>query len=213
MELHAEIAEGNAEFAKMMFSIFGLVLLLTCTPTALLDFAIPKWNADKAVRIEDAYKWLYQATRGGEHAAPDRAMAKEWLDGEWSSLADARTDEKLFEPLCPGSEIGRLNLRAFKSVGGTEDDILDAFLASATEYGATVNEFTAAWLELQKRLKKRAIGSVTLLDWQRLDSEMGVKGYPAVHHSTNYNDIRHPAYRVITKAELKKLRSKLKPSK
>lgn len=50
-------------------NMFTAVLVLACTPTALLDFAMPK---DKSVRIEVAYKWIHQATRGGEHAAPDR---------------------------------------------------------------------------------------------------------------------------------------------
>src|SRR3954463_11139203 len=165
-----------------MLSIAGLVLLLACTPTALLDFAIPKWKADKAVRIEDTYKWLYQATRGGEHAVPDRAGAKEWLDGEWSSLGPADKHESLIDPLCPGGEIVRINLRKFKASGGTENDILDAFFASAAEYRSTVNEFTAAWYELGKRLQKRGFGQVTSAAWEKLDAEMKAKNYPAVHH-------------------------------
>ena len=92
----------------------ALALVLACTPTALLDFAIPKWKTDEAVRIEDTYKWLYQATRGGEHAAPDREGAKQWLDGEWSSLAAKQKVENLWEPLSPGGDIGRVNMRAFK---------------------------------------------------------------------------------------------------
>jgi hypothetical protein len=62
------------------------LLILACVPSAILDLAIPKWKADKAVHIEDAYKWLYQATRGGEHAAPDEESARKWLDGEWQTL-------------------------------------------------------------------------------------------------------------------------------
>ena len=193
-----------------MLSIAGLVLLFACTPTALLDFAIPKWKADKAVRIEDTYKWLYQATRGGEHAAPDRDGARQWLDSEWSSLSDADSDEKLIDPLCPDGEIVRINLRKFKASGGTEDDILDAFLASAAEYRATVNEFTAAWFELGKRLKKKGFGQVTRSVWENLDAKMKAKNYPAVHHSEDYNKLRKPAYRIVTKIEADKLAAKLK---
>ena len=183
----------------------ALALVLACTPTALLDFAIPKWKTDEAVRIEDTYKWLYQATRGGEHAAPDREGAKQWLDGEWSSLAAKQKGEKLWEPLCPGGEIGRVNLRAFKDARGKEDDVLDAFLLSAAEYRGTADEFIAAWNELGKRLKKRPVGEIKLAEWTRLDAEMRAKNYPAVHHSENYNTIRSPAYRIITRVQWRKL--------
>src|SRR3982751_389691 len=101
--------------------VFAAVLVLACLPSALLDFAIPKWKADKSVHIEDAYKWLYQATRGGEHAVPDEDSARKWLDGEWQFLGNPLKDEPDWEPLCPGSEIGRLNLRPFKAGGGKED--------------------------------------------------------------------------------------------
>ena len=40
-----------------MYLFLTAILLFTCTPTALLDFAIPKWKADENIRIEDAYKW------------------------------------------------------------------------------------------------------------------------------------------------------------
>lgn len=190
--------------------LFSLIFFLACTPTALLDFAIPKWKADDAVRIEDTYKWLYQATRGGEHAAPDRDGARKWLDGEWSTLGEAQKGELLADPLCPGGEIVRVNLRKFKAAGGTEDDILDAFLASALEYRSTANEFTAAWFELGKRLKKKGFGQVTRTAWVTLDSQMKEKNYPAVHHSDDYNDLRKPAYRIVTKAEAGKLLVKLK---
>src|SRR5437016_6158087 len=189
--------------------IVALTLILACTPTALLDFAIPKWTANPNVRIEDAYKWIFQATRGGEHAAPDRGMAKEWLDGEWASLGKPTASEKLWEPLCPGEEIGRVNLRAFRAKGGTEDDLLDAFLASTTEYRATVAEFTAAWAELGKRLKKKRAGTLTFSEWSRVDAEMKAKGYPAIHHSKTYDDAERPAYRVVTKGEMLELRKKL----
>lgn len=186
-----------------------LVLLLSCTPTALLDFAVQKWKADPAVRVEDTYKWLFQATRGGEHAAPDRNSAKQWLDSEWSSLAAPIDKEPVWEPLCPGGEIGRVNLRAFKNAGGKEDDILEAFIISSLEYRATVREFTAAWLELGKRLKKKPVGNVSLSDWTKLDAEMQSKGYPAIHHSDIYDRERRPAYRIVTKSESQKLTSKL----
>ena len=183
---------------------FALTFILACTPIALLDFAISKWKADKNMRIEDAYKWTYQATRSGEHAAPDRESARKWLDREWSSMGEA-TEKVEWVPLCPGSEIGRLNLRPFKSRGGKTHDLLDAFLASAAEYRSEPQAFVDAWNELGERLKKRRIGQLMYSEWLRLDGEMKAKNYPAVHHSEQYNKTYRPAYRILTLKEARPL--------
>ncbi len=189
----------------MIFISFAFLLL--CAPTALLDFAIPKWKADKNVRLEDAYKWTYQATRGGEHAVPDEESARKWLDSEWQTLGRPAANEAIWEPLCPGEAIGRLNLRPFKEKGGKSDDLLDAFLTSSREYKATVESFTDAWAELGKRLKKKRVGNLDYKSWTKLDAEMKAKNYPAIHHSDRYEKANHPAYRILTKGEMQKLLS------
>lgn len=186
-------------------NILATALFLACLPSALLDFATPKWKADPSSRIEDAYKYVYQATRGGEHAAPSRDEAKAWLDSEWSSLGAAAANENEWEPLCPGGEIGRLNLRPFKAAGGKTEDLIDAFLASAREYRGEPKDFTDAWAELGKRLKQQKIGAIDHRSWKRLDAEMRAKGYPAIHHSKPYESANHPAYRVLTLLEAQRL--------
>lgn len=189
---------------------FVLTLVLACTPTALLDFAIPKWKADKNVRIEDAYKWTYQAARGGEHAVPDAESAHMWLDSEWKTLDKPEANEPLWEPLCPGGDIGRLNLRPFKEKGGKENDLLQAFLTSSREYKSERSSFVDAWLELGKRLKKKSVGKLDHKSWEKLDTEMKAKNYPAIHHSETYEKAALPAYRILTSLEMKKLLDKSK---
>ncbi|MGB7203584.1 MAG: hypothetical protein WBD16_15155 [Pyrinomonadaceae bacterium] len=178
--------------------LFAAILLLTCAPTALLDFAIPKWETDKATRIEDAYKYLHQATRGGEHAVPSKDAAKKWLDNEWQSLGEPIKNERTWEQLCPDGTIGRLNLRPFKDEGGKADDLLNAFLQSAREYKTEPSAFTDAWAELGKRLKKQGFDRLTQKTWKRLDDEMKKKKYPAIHHSDEYKRANRPAYRILT---------------
>ena len=192
--------------------LFSTILILACLPSFLLDFALPKWKADPNVRIVDAYKWLYQATRGGEHAAPDRESARQWLKGEWGLLDPPSKSESLWDPLCRDGSIGRLNLRVFKAKGGKEDAVLDAFLASSREYREVGRSFTDAWTQLGTRLKKHASGTLTYDEWRAVDAEMAPKNYPAVHHSKTYTETEKPAYRVITKAEMKSLRGLLRPA-
>ncbi len=174
-------------------------------PSALLDFALPKWKTDKNIRIDDAYKWTYQATRGGEHAAPDRESARKWLDKEWESLRAAGPREAVWEPLCPGGEVGRLNLRPFRDRGGKADDIVGAFVTSSREFKGEPENFIAAWTELGKRLKKGKAGKLDHAAWKKLDAEMKAKNYPAVHHSETYRKAAAPAYRVLTLDQAKRL--------
>jgi hypothetical protein len=188
-----------------MTFFISIMLFLACTPTALFDFAIPKWKADNAVRIEDAYKWLFQATRGGEHAAPDAESARAWLMREWGSLGPAGKDEPVWEPLCSGGEIGRFNLRPFRDRGGKADDLLEAFLASSSEFKSEPASFVAAWDELGRRLKKKTAGALTYISWVKLNDTMKPKNYPAVHHSDFYSKSASPAYRVLTFTQAKKL--------
>ena len=186
-------------------NLFAVALLLSCLPSALIDFALPKWKADKNVRIEDAYKWTYQATRGGEHAVPDTDSARSWLADEWSTLGVHSATEPIWEPLCPGNEIGRFNLRPFKDKGGKADDLLDAFLASSRVYRSDGADFIEAWRQLGKRLEQHSVGNLDIKSWTRLDSEMKAKNYPAIHHSEIYEKAYHPAYRILTEKESKNL--------
>ncbi len=185
-------------------NFLAVVLFLSCLPTALVDFALPKWKADKDFRIEDAYKWTYQATRGGEHAVPDTGSARTWLGNEWSSLVPKKA-EPIWEPLCPDGEIGRLNLRPFKDRGGDQEELLDAFLNSSRDYRSDGANFLAAWNELGKRLQTRAAGNLGRKVWLDLDTRMKAKNYPAIHHSDVYDKSKSPAYRILTLTEAKRL--------
>ncbi len=191
-------------------NLLASFLFLTCSTSALLDYAAPLWKSAPHFRIEDAYKWTYQATSGGEHAVPDTDSARKWLDGEWQSLGAPMANDALWEPLCPGGEIGRLNLRPFKARGGKAEDLLDAFLASSREYRSEPKAFKDAWFELGRRLRRKTIGKLDRKAWVKLNTEMRARNYPAIHHSEQYEKAAQPAYRILTKAEIQKLFETLK---
>lgn len=182
-----------------------MVIIVLCPHESLVEFAAGRWQNDPDARIEDAYKWLYQATRGGEHAVPDKHSARQWLQREWQSLGEPLPNEKIWEPLRPDGKIGRLNLRPFRAKGGKQEDLLAAFLESAKSFKGTHSEFQTAWADLGTQLKKQSIGKITWNEWKRLDGEMRAKNYPAVHHSREYNEARSPAYRVLTNSASEKL--------
>lgn len=175
-----------------------IVAILTATLLAgRLAFPFDTWRADPALEIADAYKWIYQATEGGEHAAPSREEVAAWLAREWATLGAPLPGEPLVEPL-GDSGIVRLNLRPFRSRGGDPTALTDAFLASAADVRPDRESFSRAWRALGVELGSGPIGRLTRDAWVALDAKMKPQGYPAVHHSAAYERAHQPAYRVLT---------------
>lgn len=201
-----------------MFSRLRLLLapFLLCTlavaQSSPVNYAVEQWRGDSSLRVEDAYKWLFQATMGGEHAAPDEHSAREWMENEWKTLGPPESGEALWVPLDPEEKIGRLNLRPYRARGGKIDDALAAFLSSARSFRGKVADFRAVWMELGQSLKRASVHELTWAEWQRLDNEMRPKQYPAVHHSNTYQESHRPAYRILTASEAQKLIAKLPPA-
>ena len=196
---------------KTILTVAFLISALTAS-TNILDFAFDKWRQDPEVRIEDAYKWLYQATRGGEHAAPDETMARQYLAQEWKTLAEPEPNEPLWEPLRADDKVGRLNLRPFRARGGKMDDLLAAFMRSARKFKDQSADFRAEWNALGQRLESAPLGNLTGPEWRRLDEEMAAKQYPAIHHSAGFSKSKRPAYRVLTREAAAGLIKSLDPA-
>jgi hypothetical protein len=172
---------------------------------ALLPFAVGALAADPETRIEDAYKWLFQAANGGEHAVPDQESARAWLEQEWASLGTTAPGEPLEVPLRPDGALVRLNLRPYRDRGGAPEALLAAFLRSARAFEPDPVLFQVWWNALGEELAARPLGPLNRAEWGRLDAAMRAKGYPAVHHSPAYAATRRPAYRVLTKDEAGRL--------
>lgn len=188
-----------------------MALVLICSPNALLDFALPLWSAESEIRIEDAYKWVYQATRGAEHAIPDEESARDWLESEWQTLNEPKPNEPLWQPLSPDGEIVRLNLRPFRARGGRMDDLLAAFVESSRKFDKNQSNLKAVWTELGKRLKQKPIGAIRWKDWTSLDRKIRLSGYPSIHHSESFKRVNQPAYRVLSGEAARRLTANLRP--
>ena len=191
----------------MKFPWLVPLFLVSCSsaPDPDAAFFLAQARAEPEVRVADAYKWLVHATRGGEHAVASAFAARQWLDQEWATLGPPQPDEPLWVPLADDGRIGRLNLRPYRAQGGAPEPLLAAFLASAESFDASPARFRAAWNALGRALKQNPQGYLTYSDWRRLDREMRAQGYPALHHSPEYEQARHPAYRVLTAMEARKL--------
>ena len=181
-----------------------LSLVVTGLMVSTVSIPFEAWRADPAIEMRDAYKWLYQATHGGEHAAPSRAAAEQWLLREWEELGAPLPDEPLVEPLGTSS-IVRVNLRPYRLAGGDRSALLSAFLSSAAAFRPDRSAFERMWLALGERLRQNTLGQLTRAGWEQLDAETRPHGYPAVHHSDTYARTRRPAYRVLTAEQARTL--------
>jgi hypothetical protein len=177
-------------------------------PDELLAFALTRWETSDAdvMGIEDAYKWLFHATQGGEHAIATPEGPRRWLEQEWATLTEPAPGETAVEPLRPDGAVVRLHLRPFRAAGGDPDALLSAFVASARAFRGDRTEFAAAWESLRGALAERPLGPHLNADgWAQLDAAARPLGYPAVHHSPRYEEARRPAYRVLTGDEAARL--------
>jgi hypothetical protein len=189
------------------------LLATALSARALLAFALNSLAADPETRIEDAYKFLFQAACGGEHAVPDEESARAWLEREWASLGKTLPGEPLEVPLRPDGALVRLNLRPYRDRGGRPDALLAAFLTSARSFEPDRDLFRASWAALGEELAAHPLGPLNRAEWARLDTAMRAQGYPAVHHSRAYSAARHPAYRVLTGEEAGRLTAGLEGSR
>jgi hypothetical protein len=174
-----------------------LLLMQTPQTSDLLVFSMVEWRKTPAMRIADAYKWLFHATLGGEHAVRDDSGPRQWMEREWASLGEPFRYEPEISPLTPDGTIVRVNLRPYKARGANSEKLLQVFVESAKRFRSEKQEFVREWGGLGDLLRRRPLGALNRREWQKLDTEMKPLGYPAVHHSESYERTYKPAYRVV----------------
>jgi hypothetical protein len=149
------------------------------------------------MRIEDAYKWLFHATLGGEHAVEDWKSVDHWMAREWATLGAPRHEEPWIEHLTPDGRLIRVNLRPYHALGGDRDMLTGLFFASAQYFQAKKDDFVREWTALGAYLRHCTFDHLSFRAWSRLDRETRRAGYPAIEHSDFYLKHEMPAYRVV----------------
>jgi hypothetical protein len=147
-------------------------------------------NRYPKLQIQDLYKLLHQAALGSEHAISSPDSARNWLIREMTKMGDGPA-EPLIDPISPDGEIVRIHLRSFASTQRDPELLLEAFIRTANEYRGNVHTFEEYWQEAYK---------TSIFNLKEMDNffrSMKVKNYPAVHHSSVYEKLYRPAYRVV----------------
>ena len=156
------------------------------------------------MRIADAYKLLYQACMGPEHAIPDPLSVETWLLEEWESIEigpekESRADpeEDLYEELSLHHPIFRINLRAAKARNIEPSQILEEFVRLGHEFPKNRRVLENAWETVSRKIRA---GNIALPDaggLDEFDEMVREKGYPPMHHSREYAEAYKPSYRLV----------------
>lgn len=158
----------------------------------------PGWMA------QDVYKLAHQAALGSEHAVTDGAGVRAWLERELAALGEG-IDEPLVDPISAGGEVVRVHLRPYFKAGYSGEALLEAFIRTAREYPGSyerLQSYLEQALELVKDGDLNLPGEDPAFELYELIGHMQEDGYPAVHHSEQFEALYHPAYRVIARGFL-----------
>ena len=143
-----------------------------------------------AMHIQDVYKLLHQAALGSEHAISNPESVRKWLERELAEMGSG-TDEVAMDPISPDGQIVRVHLRPFITQGGDPEKLLAAFIRTANEFHGDKNILENYWKTATEMMHFQSE------EMDRFMKAMRAQGYPALHHSSVYARMYHPAYRVV----------------
>jgi hypothetical protein len=146
-----------------------------------------------AMQIQDVYKLLHQAAMGSEHAVSDPESARNWLTRELAEMG-AGPLEPLIDPISPDGKIVRVHLPPFIKAGHNPHVLLDAFIHTANEVHGNVHLLEQFW---QAAIAMGKFPAAEMDEFIRTTKE---QNFPAVHHSSIYERLYRPAYRVASLA-------------
>jgi hypothetical protein len=164
---------------------------------ALIQILTSHYALTPDMLVQDVYKLLHQAAMGSEHAVHDEQATRDRLERELAEMGEG-SDEPLLDPISPDRQILRVHLRPYLRAGKDVETLLRAFVRTATEWSGSpekLKEYGAA----AARLAQMGTGSIRREEIEAFFSKMEQQGFPAVHHSTKYERLYRPAYRVIAR--------------
>lgn len=147
------------------------------------------------LQIEDLYKLAHQAALGSEHAIRDVTAARKWLIRELDEMT-AGPLEPLIDEISADGRIVRVHLLPFISSGGDPETLLQAFIRTANEYHGSEELLGESWGTIELLAEKGELPFQTA-DLKAYIEKMESLGFPAVHHSKQYQSAYQPSYRVV----------------
>lgn len=146
-----------------------------------------------SMEAQDAVKLCYQAAFGAEHLLRDREAAYRYLKEEYDAL-EAGSDD-LCEQIHPG--VCRVSLTAWKREQLPLEWLFQMFAETAAHPPGEGEQVFRECLDAVGRLVEENAVSIPLERWRDFLSKYPLQRPVAVHHSENYRNREHPAYRLV----------------
>lgn len=143
----------------------------------------------------DLYKLLHQGAMGSEHAVESLEAARRWMAGEVATLGDGPS-EPLVDTIAPAGAHIRVHLRPFIEQGGDPVALLSAFVRTANA-GTGSEETLSCALDTALAMARDGRLPWDEAELARYFDDRRHEGYPAVHHSDDFESLYRPAYRVV----------------
>jgi hypothetical protein len=143
-----------------------------------------------AMQIQDIYKLMHQAAMGSEHAISSAEAPRQWLEREFAQMGSC-PEEPMIDPISADGQIVRVHLRPYMAQGGDSETLLNAFIRTANKFHSDRQVLQGYWnaaMELQHFSSPEMDGFI---------ESARTQNYPAVHHSSEYERLYRPAYRVV----------------
>ena len=142
------------------------------------------------MQIQDVYKLIHQASMGSEHAASNAEGVRKWMERELAEMGDG-IDEPMIDPISADGQIVRVHLRPFVACGGNTEMLLNAFINTANEFHGDVDVLKKYWGIAS------GMDCFPSVEMDGFIKSIQVQDYPAMHHSSEYERLYRPAYRVV----------------
>jgi hypothetical protein len=153
------------------------------------------------LEVRDLYKLAHQAALGSEHALTDGTGVRRWLERELVEMGLGPA-EPLIDPISADGGNVRLHLRPFVAQGGDPALLLDAFVHTAQDFHGSF-ETLRRYLRYAVKIDLGGDLPFTVDEMVHFFAHMEALGFPAVHHSEQFERAYRPAYRVVHRAFLK----------
>lgn len=148
-----------------------------------------------AMQLADVYKLIHQAAMGSEHAIRDEQSARSWMTRELAEMGEGPV-EPLLDLLSDETGIIRVHLRPYIASGGNPAKLLEAFVRTANQHKDQIGLLETYW-QAAVSLAEGAQIPFSSDEMRSFIVPLAAQGFPAVHHSSEYQKLYRPAYRVV----------------
>ena len=159
-----------------------------------MNFAIyltEQLNRHPSMQPQDVVKMCYQAAYGAEHLLSDLERAKTYLQKEYDQVEPS--SEPLYEQI--SDKVCRINLAGWKEKKLPIEWLFRMFVASCKVEESAEQQFLEYLQEAEQVVCSANVG-FSMKDWEQYLKEYKNAGMPSVHHSEQYRENEHPAYRI-----------------